>query len=518
VSVAKNQIVVLLVDDDDEDYLLTRDMVAKFDGVRHELDRVADGQSALQACRTTRYDVCLIDYRLGAENGIQLVRDLIADGHDMPMIVLTGQGDHDVDIEAAEAGAADYLVKGEITATLLERTIRYAIRSHSDLRALRESETELRQAQRMEAVGQLAGGIAHDFNNLLGVIRGYSSIVLATATDEKVRRAIELIDQAAARAAELTSQLLAFSRRQVLQPEVSDLNEVVKETLTLLERLLGADILVDSQLDARLSPVLVDRGQMTQVILNLAVNAREAMPGGGTLTIHTENTELDEAYAAAHDGVEPGRYALVQITDSGPGMSEETCRHVFEPFFTTKEQGTGLGLSTVYGIVKQSGGHIWLYSELGIGTTFKVYFPATDAPVRPAEAPHEIGSLEGTETILLVEDADMLRPLVVEVLESYGYRVVVASDGVEAVELACAPQAPKIDLLLTDVVMPRMNGREVAEKLLEGQPSLRVLYTSGYPSDTVIRHGIAEARAAFIQKPYLARELATKIREVLADD
>jgi signal transduction histidine kinase len=514
-SAAADRIAVLLVDDDEEDYILTRDIIARVDGAKHDLRWVADHDSALQACHEQVYDVCLVDYRLGPHDGIELVRDLIASGCEMPIIVLTGQGDRDVDIEAALAGAADYLIKGEITPTLLERTIRYAIRSHSDLRALRTSADALRQAQKMEAVGQLAGGIAHDFNNLLGVIRGYSSLILPSLTTDKQRQAVERIDQAAARAAELTGQLLAFSRQQILRPKVSDLNLVVKETLTLLERLIGEDILLESEFDPDLDAVLVDRGQVVQVILNLAVNAREAMARGGTLKIHTENTELDEFYVATHPDVSAGKYVLLEITDSGPGMDEETRGRVFEPFFTTKETGTGLGLSTVYGIVKQSGGHIWLYSEPGLGTSFKVYFPITDSPLQPDESPLRSDFVEGSETILLVEDSEMLRPLVAEMLESNGYTVIAAADGVEALELARDGET-KIDLLLTDVVMPRMSGREVAEQLTTGRPGLRVLYTSGYPSDTVVRNGVADERMAFIQKPYATNNLLLKIRQVLA--
>ncbi len=515
-SALEERLEILLVDDDEEDCLLTQGMFAKLDGAHYRLHWVSDHRSALNACGEAEFDLCLVDYRLGPEDGIELVRDLIARGHGMPIIVLTGQGDREVDIQATQAGAADYLVKGEITPILLERTIRHAIRSHADMRALRKGAAELRQAQKMEAVGRLAGGIAHDFNNLLSVIRGYSSLVLPKLADDDTRRAVERIDQAAARAAELTGQLLAFSRQQVLQPEISSLNDVIEETLTLLERLLGEDILLESRLDPELAPILVDRSQVTQVILNLAVNAREAMAEGGTLAIQTDNSELDAAYALQHPDVSPGSYVRLQITDSGPGMDEETRNQVFEPFFTTKAQGTGLGLSTVYGIVKQSGGHIWLYSEPGLGTTFKVYFPTTSAPAQANEPPAQVDSLQGDETILLVEDADMLRPLVADVLESYGYRILTATDGIEALELARKEETPEIDLLLTDVVMPRMNGRELAEKLTALQPQLRTLYTSGYPSDTVLRHGIAEARAAFIQKPYLAEELARKIREILA--
>jgi two-component system, cell cycle sensor histidine kinase and response regulator CckA len=288
----------------------------------------------------------------------------------------------------------------------------------------------------------------------------------------------------------------------------------VEETLRLLERTLGADVEVHAELDPKAPPVLADRSQLTQAVLNLAINARDAMPDGGRLVIKTGFAELDEAYAATHDDVAPGSFALLQITDSGVGMDEETQRRAFDPFFTTKQDGTGLGLASVYGLVKQSGGHIWLYSEPGLGTTFKVYLPASSADVAPAGPAVELISLEGDETILLVEDTAMVRELVTATLEAYGYTVLAAADGHEAIALVEQTEE-EIALLLTDVVMPGMNGRELAEILVARTPELRVLYTSGYPSDTVVRHGIADATAAFIEKPYLPDELARKVREVL---
>jgi PAS domain S-box-containing protein len=388
----------------------------------------------------------------------------------------------------------------------------------TDLTAKKALEAQLRQAQKMESIGSLAGGIAHDFNNLLTVIRGYSAILVPTLDDPIGRDAIDRIDRAAEQAAQLTSQLLAFSRQQILLPEVSDVNAVVKETLTLLDRLLGKQILLESRLDPALSSILVDRTRLTQVILNLAVNARDAMADGGSLTIQTGNCELDDAYVAAHGDATAGRYVLLQVTDSGIGMDEEMCNRVFDPFFTTKDNGTGLGLSTVYGIVKQSGGHIGIYSEPGIGTTFKVYFPATDEPVVPRLLPVAVDSMHGSETILLVEDNQLVRVLTVRILESFGYHVFAAANGPMALELAEHESTPSIDLLMTDVVMPLMNGREVAERLTESRPGLRVLFTSGYPSDTIVRHGIAEGRTAFIQKPYLPDEVGRKLREMLTSN
>ena len=384
-----------------------------------------------------------------------------------------------------------------------------------DMTEQRRLEEQLRQAQKMEAIGNLAGGIAHDFNNLLLVIRGYSAMLVKQLTDEHHRDSAQQIESAAQRAGEFTHQLLAFSRQQVLRPEVSDLNAVVTETLTMLKRSIGAAVRVDSQLEPTLRPVLVDRGQIAQAVLNLAINGRDAMgESGGTLSIRSANVELGETYTDDHEGLAPGSYALLQITDSGKGMDRETQARAFDPFFTTKEEGTGLGLATVYGLMKQSGGHISFYSEPGVGTSFKLYFPTTSAQIAPPRELGTVASLTGDETILLVEDTEIVRSLVTRMLESFGYTVVAAASGPDAIEIA--EQADRsIDLLMTDVVMPRMNGRELADRLLTTRSGLKVLFTSGYPSDTVLRRGIAEARTWFIEKPYLPDDLARKVREIL---
>jgi two-component system cell cycle sensor histidine kinase/response regulator CckA len=388
----------------------------------------------------------------------------------------------------------------------------------TDLRAQKALEEQLRQAQKIEAIGKLAGGIAHDFNNILTVIRGYSDILIRNPSGAGSADAVARIDRAAARAAELTAQLLAFSRQQVMRPEVSDVNVVVEETLTLLERLLGDDIVLEKSLDPNLAPVLVDRSSLAQVMLNLAVNGRSAMAGGGSLAIRTESRELDEVAAAAHGGLAAGPYVLIEVADTGTGMSEATRTRAFDPFFTTKEDGTGLGLSTVYGIVRQSGGHVGVASELGVGTTFTIFLPASAAPLPMPLDPVEVASYEGTEAILVVEDNEPLRELNTVILESYGYTVLAAAGGPQALALAASLPPGAIQLLLTDVVMPMMNGREVADALRADRPDLRVLYTSGYPADTAVRGEISAARTAFIQKPYLAEDLARTIREVFANE
>ncbi|HEX8843744.1 MAG TPA: PAS domain S-box protein [Pyrinomonadaceae bacterium] len=382
----------------------------------------------------------------------------------------------------------------------------------------REKEEQLRQSQKMEAVGKLAGGVAHDFNNLLTAITGYSDLSLRrVAEGHPLRRNLEEIKKAGERAATLTRQLLAFSRKQMLQPKVLDLNAVIVDMFKMLQRLIGEDVDLLSVLQPTLGQVKADPGQIHQVLMNLSVNARDAMPHGGKLTIKTSNIYVDEEYALRHVSVQPGNYVLLSISDTGCGMDAETQERIFEPFFTTKElgKGTGLGLSTVYGIVKQSGGNIWVYSEVGKGTTFKVYLPRFDeAPEHHDERLPVEKSLAGTETILLVEDEEMVRDIASQALEQSGYRVLVASDTLHALEL-CREHAERIDLMLTDVVMPQMSGRVLAERVAPLRPEMRVLYMSGYTDDHIVHHGVLEEGMNFIEKPFTADQLARKVREVL---
>ena len=389
----------------------------------------------------------------------------------------------------------------------------------TDVTEKRSLEAQLQQSQKMESMGRLAGGVAHDFNNLLGIITGYGELLRKkVGADARLIKYVDDIIKAADRAAGLTRQLLAFSRKQVLQPRILDLNAVVGETETMLRRLIGEDIQLVTVLADRLSPVRADPGQMDQVLMNLAVNARDAMPRGGRLTIETGNVALDHTYARHHAGVEPGQYVMLAVSDTGHGMTPEVRARSFEPFFTTKAmgKGTGLGLATVHGIVRQSGGHIWLYSEPGHGTTFKIYLPRTEAPGAAvgAPAPAEADLPTGSETILLVEDEASLRELVGECLEASGYKVVEASHGMAALE-AGERHRGRIDLLLTDVVMPGMSGRELAERLRGSRPEIRTLYMSGYTDDAVVLHGILAEDMAFLQKPFTAADLARRVRAVL---
>jgi PAS domain S-box-containing protein len=388
-----------------------------------------------------------------------------------------------------------------------------------DVTGVKRLEQQVVQAQKMEAVGRLAGGVAHDFNNLLTAILGSTDLLLETLPSDHPGRedAVET-RKAALRAADLTHQLLAFSRQQVLAQQVLDLNGVVANMDRMLQRLIGEDVELRTVLAADLGAVRADPGQLEQVIVNLAVNARDAMPDGGKLTIETMNVALDAAYLAAHTVVVPGPYVMLAVSDSGTGMDAATQARVFEPFFTTKVkgQGTGLGLATVYGIVKQSGGYIWVYSEAGRGTTFKVYLPRVDAPVEsPSPEPVVTPSLRGSETILLVEDQEEVRKLVRRILEGRGYHVLVAASGHDALRLT-VQHAGTIDLLVTDVVMPGMSGREVALLLAPAHPKMKALYLSGYTDESIVRHGMLDPGLAFLQKPFSAEALAGKVREVLA--
>jgi PAS domain S-box-containing protein len=386
-----------------------------------------------------------------------------------------------------------------------------------DVTERRQLEAQLRHSQRIESIGQLAGGVAHDFNNLLTVISGNTELLAAQHTGAEGRALIGEVLHAADRASALTRQLLAFSRQQVLSPKVVSLNAVIEGTESMLRRLLGEDVLLTMVLDAAVSPVLVDPGTMDQVLMNLAVNARDAMPRGGRLTVETAMAELGEDYAATHPEVTPGRYVRLSVTDTGSGMPAEVASRIFEPFFTTKAagKGTGLGLAVVHGIVKQSGGHVQVYSERNVGTSFKIYLPPATAPVvRPAARPAAAAEPRGTGTVLVVEDEDAVRRLATRILATGGYTVVHAGSGEEALEMMNGADA-SVDLLLTDVVMPLMSGRELADMLRLRFPRLKILFSSGYTDDAVVRHGILESEVAFLQKPYTPSSLLERVRQVL---
>ena len=396
---------------------------------------------------------------------------------------------------------------------------RLAIAFVSDISQRKLLEEQLLHSQKMEAVGRLAGGVAHDFNNMLTVISGYNRMMLDSLEPfDPMRADAEEIRVAADRAAALTNQLLAFSRRQIMRPRVLDVNTVLGGIEKMLRRLIGEDIELALSTAPGVGHIKADPGHIEHAIVNLVVNSRDAMPNGGRISIETANVTLDADYTRSHLGVQPGDFVMIAVSDTGQGMDEETCKHLFEPFFTTKEKGkgTGLGLATVYGMVKQSGGDIWVYSEPDHGTIFKLYFPLVAAsPSDIAGGAGDLVEVRGSETILVVEDENAVRDLTVKILRQLGYRVLPAQSGAVALEIANS-HAGGIDLLLTDVVMPGMSGKQLAEALKPVRPEMRVLYLSGYTENTVVNHGVLEAGVEFLAKPFSREVLANKIREVLA--
>lgn len=408
-------------------------------------------------------------------------------------------------------------VKGE---TIIQAVIRDISKRRQAEAETARLEVQLRQSAKMEAIGRLAGGIAHDFNNMLAVIQGYADLMLKSMDHDSQHRAdVQSIRTAAKRAAALTRQLLAFGRKQTIQPRVMNLNEVIAATDSMLRRIIGEDIELLTIPAKELWNVKIDPSQIEeQVILNLAVNAREAMPDGGKLTIETSNVTLDADYASRHAEVTPGDYVMLAVSDTGTGMTGEVMAHIFEPFFTTKEEnkGAGLGLSTTYGIVKQSGGHIWIYSEPGKGTTFKIYLPRVDTPAEHLERKYEPGILPGgTETILVAEDEPSVLAVNCRVLREQGFNVLEAPDGREALRKAEELAGGEIHMLITDVIMPHMNGKDLADRIKTIHPNIKVLYTSGYTDNAIVHHGVLDEGVNFIAKPFPPGQLVRTVRRIL---
>jgi PAS domain S-box-containing protein len=398
------------------------------------------------------------------------------------------------------------------TVKLGERTLR--VTALRDISKRKQLEAQLERSQRLESIGRLAGGIAHDFNNLLTVVLGVVDLLLAQPRPAQEEEDLKQLQAAGLRAAELTQQLLAFARRRIVEPKVVDLNALVAELDKMLRRLLGEHIAFVTSCSP-IGAVRVDPGQIEQVIVNLAINARDAMPDGGTLTLETSNVTLGGDYVASHPEVSPGEYVLLAVSDTGSGIDKQTLEHIFEPFFTTKsERGSGLGLSTCYGIVKQSGGSLWVYSEVGAGTTFKLYLPRVDAPFDRREPRKAAPVRGGNERLLVVEDDPMVRPVAARALRDYGYEVHDAAHPSEALALFTR-FAGHFDALITDVRLPEMTGRELADILRRQNPKLVVLYTSGYTQNTIVHHGVVDNGVHFLAKPYVSADLARRIREVL---
>jgi signal transduction histidine kinase len=470
----------------------------------------------LEAALGAAWDIAIGDFIIGDFGALEALRAIQDREIDLPLIVVSGPIEQADILAALKAGAADHLTRGNLMR--LNAAVERELHAAKTRRERTRLEEQFRQAQKMEAVGRLAGGVAHDFNNLLTVITGYSDLLLAGRDlGEPQRSALEEIRRSAERGGQLTHQLLAFSRRQPLEPHIVRLNELILQMEKMLRRLIGEDVELITIPAASRDTVEADAGRLEQVIMNLVVNARDAMPNGGKLTIETGVVHLGETYSARQLGIQPGQHVTISISDTGVGMDEDTQSHLFEPFFTTKVpgRGTGLGLATAYGIIRQSGGAIGIVSELGIGTTARIYLPVAEAkadaaPKKPAPA----GPLNGAETILLVEDEARVRKLIVDVLAARGYRVLEATRGPEAIRLAAAENGP-IHLAVVDVVMPEMSGPEVIRQIQPRRPELRVLYISGYTDEAIVHHGVLESGAAFLQKPFLPDVLARRIREVL---
>lgn len=507
---------VLLVEDSEDDaQLILREL--RRGGFEADFERVETADAMRTALKVREWDLVISDYHMPQFSAPAALELLKAGGTDIPFIIVSGTIGEETAVAALKAGAHDFLIKSKLARLLpaIERELREA----ESRRERRQLEKQFLLAQKMEAIGQLAGGVAHDFNNLLTVINSYSQLLLDRLPPaDPMRNQVEEIQKAGDRAAALTRQLLAFSRRQVLAPQALDLNALVENIHKMLERLIGEDIDLVSKCVPGLGRVKADPSQIEQVIMNLAVNARDAMPRGGKLTIETANVELGEDYARNHATFQPGRYVMLAVSDGGIGMDQETQAHIFEPFFTTKElgKGTGLGLATVYGIVKQSGGYIWVYSEPGRGSTFKVYLPRVDAAAVSIRAGVDLPTAlsRGTERILWVEDEPAVRALVQETLRSQGYSMLVAKCGEEGLCLGKEHRG-QIDLLLTDVVLPDMTGPELLEGLKQTNPAMKVLFVSGYADTARVRHGMLDPQVPFLQKPFTPKGLAHKIREVL---
>jgi two-component system cell cycle sensor histidine kinase/response regulator CckA len=473
-------------------------------------------EAQLQASLTESWDIAISDFTVGDFGALAALKVIQDRGIDLPLIVVSGKIRDSDALSALKAGAADHLTRRNLMR--LNAAVEREIRAARLRRERTRLEEQFRQAQKMEAVGRLAGGVAHDFNNLLTVITGYSDMLLAGRDlKDSQRTALEEVRRSAERGGALTHQLLAFSRRQPLEARMVHINELVMQIEKMLRRLIGEDIELVTIAAAPNDVVEADAGRLEQVIMNMVVNARDAMPNGGKLTIETGVVQISEAFSAKQLGVAAGPYVTISIVDTGIGMDESTQSHLFEPFFTTKNpgRGTGLGLATAYGIIRQSGGAIGIMSQVGKGTTVRIYLPPakSDSLAAPENAAHA-GPLTGIETILLVEDEARVRKLIVDVLTARGYRVLEATRGEEAIRL-CKMHHGEIDLAVVDVVMPEISGPELVRQIAPLRPGTNVLYISGYTDEAIVHHGIPESGAAFLQKPFLPDALARKVREVL---
>jgi len=512
----KSPLHILHLEDDPNDASLIQSTLED-EGIRCAITRVENKVDFESALARGGLDLILSDYSLPAFDGISALKITHTMYPDLPVVLVSGTLGEERGVDALKSGATDYVMKEGLAR--LPSAVRRALQEVEERDERRRLAARFIEAQKMEVVGQLAGGVAHDFNNLLAVIMGYCYLSVQNLGPENaIRDYLEIIRTTAERAAGLTRQLLIFNRKQTVQLVVLDVNEVVHDTDKMLRRLIDENIEMTIVPDKALGRVKGDSGYIGQLVMNLAINARDAMPNGGKLTITTCNATLDEKYAQKHPDVKPGEYVMLSVCDTGTGMSEEVKAHLFEPFFTTKPKGkgTGLGLATCQTIVQQSSGHICVESEPGKGTTFKVYLPRVAQPCDAnAKSPLNESFLRGTETLLLVEDEPAVRHLARRVLEAQGYEVISASNGQEALNMARGHEGSTIRLVVSDVIMPIMSGKVMAEWLKSANPDLKILFTSGYMDDAITRQGVFETGIEFLPKPYTPASLTRKVREML---
>jgi signal transduction histidine kinase len=515
----KSPLHILHLEDDPNDAALVQSTL-EAEGITCATTCVQSHDDFVAALEHGDIDLILSDFSLPAFDGLSALKIAHAEYPDIPLILVSGTLGEELAIDSLKSGATDYVLKERLVR--LAPAVRRAMQEVEERAERRRLEAQFIQAQKMEVVGQLAGGLAHDFNNILAVIMGYSDLIMSDLDPgSPLQKYTEEIRHASERAAGLTRQLLVFSRKPTVQPVVLDLNDAVQDLDKMLRRLIGENIEMTMVPGKQTGRVKADSGHVGQVLMNLVVNARDAMPNGGKLTIATNNVTLDENYAHTHPGAIPGDYVMLSVSDTGTGMTDEVKARLFEAFFTTKPKGkgTGLGLATCQTIVQQSGGHIGVYSEIGKGTTFKIYFPRVEQPLDDAARTVQTGPLpRGTETLLVVEDEPSVRHLTRGVLETQGYEVLSASNGQDALHVAREHKGSPIRLVVTDVIMPLMGGEVMAEWLKTTYPDLKILFTSGYTDDAITHHGVLEPRVAFLPKPYTPGVLARKVRAMLDNE
>jgi signal transduction histidine kinase len=512
----KSPLHILHLEDDPSDAALIQSNL-EAEGIACAITRVQNHDDFVAALEHGGIDLILSDFSLPAFDGLSAAEIVRTRWPAIPLILVSGTLGEELAIDSLKSGATDYVLKERLAR--LAPAVRRAMQEVEKRAERGRLEAQFIEAQKMEVIGQLAGGVAHDFNNILAVIMGYSDLIMQKLAPDDVNKGyLETIRSAGERAAGLTRQLLIFSRKQTVQLAVLDLNDVLKDLDKILRRLIDENIELTIVPGEHIGHIKADSGYVGQVLMNLVVNARDAMPNGGQLSIATCNATLDEKYVRTHKGAIPGDYVMFSVSDTGTGMTEEVKARLFEAFFTTKSKGkgTGLGLATCQTIVQQSSGHIEVCSEIGRGTTFKIFFPRVDLPLDVAARANRTGPLpRGTETLLVVEDEPSVRHLARSVLEAQGYQVLSASNGQEALHTARDHKGSPIRLVVTDVIMPQMGGKVMAEWLKTADPDLKVLFTSGYTDDAITHHGVLEAGVQFLPKPYTPATLVLKVREML---